>query len=78
MNFKKYLESFLNLPLRNKFILSVLVVICLGGVIILFLGTRLEHNTIFSLAQAKVRHDLANRAYLKVIPTPKALLPLGN
>jgi two-component system NtrC family sensor kinase len=60
MKFKKYLMPFLNLPLRNKFILSVLVVICLGGIITLFIGTRLEHNTIFSLAQAKVRHDLAS------------------
>jgi two-component system NtrC family sensor kinase len=54
------LVKFLNLPLRAKFILSFLGVICLGGILTLTFGTRLEHNTIFSLAQAKVRHDLAS------------------
>jgi two-component system NtrC family sensor kinase len=43
-----------------KFILSSLVVISFGGLVSLFFGTRLEHRTIFSLAQAKVRHDLAS------------------
>jgi two-component system NtrC family sensor kinase len=43
-----------------KFILSSLVVISFGGLISLFFGTRLEHRTIFSLAQAKVKHDLAS------------------
>ena len=54
------LRTFLNLPLRVKFILSFLFVISLGGILTLTLGTRLEHNTILSLAQAKVRHDLAS------------------
>jgi two-component system NtrC family sensor kinase len=54
------LVKFLDLPLRAKFILSFLGVICLGGILTLTFGTRLEHNTIFSLAQAKVRHDLAS------------------
>ena len=60
MNIKKALTVFLNLPLRIKFILSFLAVICFGGVLTLTLGTRLEHQTIISLAQAKVRHDLAS------------------
>lgn len=60
MPLKKPFEKFLSLPLRAKFILSFLAVICLGGVVSLIFGTRLEHRTIFSLAQAKVRHDLAS------------------
>ncbi|KPJ70003.1 hypothetical protein AMJ44_01240 [candidate division WOR-1 bacterium DG_54_3] len=40
--------------------MSFLFVILFGGVLTLTLGTRLEHRTIFSLAQAKVRHDLAS------------------
>ncbi len=60
MFFKKTFEKFLNLPLRAKFILSFLAVICLGGVVTITLGTRLEHQTILDLAQAKVRHDLAS------------------
>lgn len=31
-----------------------------GGVITLFIGTRIEHQTIISLAEAKVRHDLSS------------------
>ncbi|MBM3284751.1 MAG: HAMP domain-containing protein [Candidatus Aminicenantes bacterium] len=58
--FRKTLKKFLDLPLRVKFILSFLAVISFGGVVSLFFGTRLEHRTIFSLAQAKVRHDLAS------------------
>lgn len=54
------LKKFLDLPLRIKFILSFLLVIGAGGLISLFLGTRLEHRTIMSLAEAKVRHDLAS------------------
>jgi len=42
-----------------KFILSFLMVIIFGGIVTLTIGTRIEHQTIFSLAQAKVRHDLA-------------------
>lgn len=57
---RRLLNKFLNLPLRVKFVLSFLGVICFGGILTLTFGTRLEHNTIFSLAQAKVRHDLAS------------------
>ena len=60
MNIKKYIARFLNLPLRHKFILSFLAVICFGGIVSLFFGTRLEHRTIISLAQVKVKHDLSS------------------
>jgi len=60
MIFKRCLNKFLSLPLRQKFILSFLAVISLGGLLTLTLGTRLEHRTIISLAQAKVQHDLAS------------------
>ncbi len=60
MNSQSSFRKFLDLPLRIKFILSFLVVISFGGIVSLFFGTRLEHRTIFSLAQAKVRHDLAS------------------
>ncbi len=56
----KTLQRFLNLPLRIKLILSFSAVILFGGLLTLTLGTRLEHRTIFDLAQAKVRHDLAS------------------
>lgn len=58
--FRKILKKSLDLPLRVKFILSFLAVISFGGIVSLFFGTRLEHRTIFSLAQAKVKHDLAS------------------
>jgi two-component system NtrC family sensor kinase len=58
--FRKILKKFLDLPLRVKFILSFLAVISFGGIVSLFFGIRLEHRTIFSLAQAKVKHDLAS------------------
>ncbi len=57
---RKAWQKFLDLPLRVKFILSFLAVISFGGIVSLIFGTRLEHRTIFSLAQAKVRHDLAS------------------
>jgi two-component system, NtrC family, sensor kinase len=60
MILKKHYDKFLRFPLRAKFTITFLFVICFGGVITLFFGTRIEHNTIFSLAQAKVRHDLAS------------------
>jgi two-component system NtrC family sensor kinase len=53
-------RRFRDLSLRRKLILSFLVVITMGGIISLFIGTRLEHGTIISLAEAKVRHDLAS------------------
>ncbi|MGD9346140.1 MAG: cache domain-containing protein [Candidatus Aminicenantes bacterium] len=60
MTFRRCLNKFLNLPLRQKFILSFLAVISLGALLTLTFGTRLEHRTIISLAQAKVQHDLAS------------------
>jgi two-component system NtrC family sensor kinase len=60
MNFEPPLKKFLDLPLRMKLVISFLVVISFGGIVSLFFGIRLEHRTIFSLAQAKVRHDLAS------------------
>ena len=40
--------------------MSFLAVSVVGGVVSLIFGIRLQHQTIFSLAQAKVRHDLAS------------------
>jgi two-component system, NtrC family, sensor kinase len=60
MNFHRIVQKFLDLPLRMKFVWSFLVVILFGGLVSLFFGIRLEHNTIIGLAQAKVRHDLAS------------------
>ena len=60
MNLRRTALKFLDLPLRIKFVISVLIVILFGGLVSLFLGTRLEHRTIIGLAQAKVRHDLAS------------------
>ena len=60
MAFKKIYDKILRFPLRAKFILGFLFVIGFGGVITLFFGTRLEHKTIVSLAQDKVKHDLAS------------------
>ena len=60
MLLKTFFSTFLNLPLRRKFVLSFLAVICFGGILTLTLGTRLEHRTILNLAQSKVRHDLAS------------------
>ncbi len=53
-------QRFLDLPLRLKFLLSFLAVIVFGGILTLYIGTRLEHKTIFDLALAKVRHDLSS------------------
>ena len=60
MNLHRIVRKFLDLPLRMKFVWSFLVVILFGGLVSLFFGIRLEHNTIIGLAQAKVRHDLAS------------------
>ena len=57
---RQVVRQFLDLPLRRKLILSFLIVIVLGGVLSLIIGTRIEHQTIISLAEAKVRHDLAS------------------
>ncbi len=60
MPIRQVVRRFLDLSLRRKLILSFLVVIALGGVLTLIIGTRIEHQTIISLAEAKVRHDLAS------------------
>ncbi|MCJ7643173.1 MAG: cache domain-containing protein [Candidatus Aminicenantes bacterium] len=60
MPIRQAVRRFLDLPLRRKLILSFLIVIVLGGVLSLIIGTRIEHQTIISLAEAKVRHDLAS------------------
>jgi len=57
---RKLFHRFHDLPIRRKMILSFLAVISFGGIITLLIGMRIEHRTIFSLAQAKVRHDLAS------------------
>lgn len=57
---KRIIRAFLDFPLRRKLVLSFLAVISIGGLLILVIGTRLEHRAIFSLAQTKVRHDLAS------------------
>jgi two-component system NtrC family sensor kinase len=54
------LQRFHDISLRRKLILSFLAVILIGGIVTLFIGTRLEHRTIISQAEAKVRHDLAS------------------
>ncbi len=53
-------RRFFDWPLRRKMILGFLAVIGIGGIVSLLLGTRLEHRTIVSLAQAKVGHDLSS------------------
>jgi two-component system NtrC family sensor kinase len=57
---RRVVQRFFDLPLRRKLVLSFLVVILFGGVLLLVIGTRIEHRTIISLAEAKVRHDLAS------------------
>ena len=57
---RRPIRRFLDLSLRRKLILSFLAVISMGGVLTLIIGTRLEHNTIISLAEATVWHDLAS------------------
>ena len=57
---REVVRRFFDLPLRRKLILSFLAVIVIGGVLTLVIGTRIEHQTIISLAEAKVRHDLAS------------------
>lgn len=53
------IRRFSDLPLRRKLVLSFLAVISFGGIVTLVIGTRIEHRTIFSLAESKVRNDLA-------------------
>jgi two-component system, NtrC family, sensor kinase len=51
---------FSQLSLRTKLILSFLIVIVIGGLISLIVGSRLIKNTLIMQAQAKVNHDLAS------------------
>src|SRR4030065_1010529 len=51
---------FPQLSLRTKLILSFVIVIVIGGIISLILGSRLIKKTLISQAQAKVNHDLAS------------------
>jgi two-component system NtrC family sensor kinase len=60
MSDRGFVRRFDDMPLRSKLILSFLAVIAIGGIVSLFIGTRLENATIMSLAEAKVRHDLAS------------------
>jgi two-component system NtrC family sensor kinase len=46
--------------LRTKLILSFLVVIVIGGVVTVSIGSRLIRDTITSQAQTKVQHDLSS------------------
>ena len=52
--------KFPNLSLRTKIILSFLVVILFGGLLSLYIGSRLIKNTLISQAQTKVNHDLSS------------------
>jgi two-component system, NtrC family, sensor kinase len=57
---RRVVQRFFDLPLGRKLVLSFLAVILFGGILLLVIGTRIEHRTIISLAEAKVRHDLAS------------------
>jgi two-component system NtrC family sensor kinase len=46
--------------LRTKLIGTFIAVILFGGTLTLLIGLKLFGNTVFSLAQAKVKHDLAS------------------
>lgn len=58
--FRGIKNRFLDLSLKRKLVLSFLAVTLVGGIFSLAIGMRLEHRTIFSLAQAKVSHDLSS------------------
>ncbi len=57
---RTFLRRFHDFSLRRKLVLSFLAVVVTGGILTLLVGTRLEHRTIISLAEAKVRHDLSS------------------
>jgi two-component system NtrC family sensor kinase len=59
MRRSRILRAVPDLPIRLKLILAFLAVIGVGGVASLFIGTRIMHRTIITLAQDKVRHDLS-------------------
>ena len=60
MPIRRTVRRVIDLPLRAKLVLSFLAVILFGGVLLFVIGTRIEHRTIVTLAEAKVRHDLAS------------------
>ncbi len=51
---------FVDLPLRRKMILAILAIVLFGGVVFGILGLRLEHQTIMSLAENRIRHDMTS------------------
>ncbi|MFC2168683.1 hypothetical protein ACFLRW_06825 [Acidobacteriota bacterium] len=51
--------KFHSFSLRTKLILSFLIVIFIGGILSLSIGSRLVRNTVISQAQEKVKYDLA-------------------
>jgi two-component system NtrC family sensor kinase len=57
---KERISGFRISSLRTELIISFLAVILIGGLLSLTLGTKLVESTIISLAQAKVKHDLAS------------------
>ncbi len=60
MPIRRIVRRMLDLPLRSKLVLSFLAIILFGGVLMFVIGTRIQHRTVISLAEAKVRHDLAS------------------
>ncbi|MDW7759811.1 MAG: cache domain-containing protein [Acidobacteriota bacterium] len=56
---RRFIRRYLDLPLRRKLNLSFLSAAVIGSIIFFVIGTRLVHRTVFSLAQAKVGHDLS-------------------
>ena len=60
MTIRGWNRRFIDLPIKRKIILSFMIVIGIGGVVSLVLGTRIVHQTILTLAQTKVRHDLSS------------------
>lgn len=58
-----------DLPFRRKILILILANIVLGGLFVLLIGTRLEHRTIISLAETRVRHDLisARTVYASIL-----------
>jgi len=57
---KEKILNFSSSTLRTKLIVSFVAVIILGGLLTLTVGSKLVERTIISLAQAKVKHDLAS------------------
>ncbi len=49
---------FVDLPLRRTMILAILAIVLFGGIVFGILGLRLEHQTIMSLAENRIHHDM--------------------